>query len=113
MENWTVVLLTLLGVATALSAHLAYHWRKIAIDYREFFDNPNVQQVDKQAEYKDTYEAQINALDEERRQIQVALTEAFDYLNDNGPFGDNHQAGLMQVRNVLLRAISISTHGRG
>lgn len=113
MESITTVALTLLVVATALSAHTAYKWRKLALELKAFVENPNVQAVDKQQEYKDTFEAQINALDEERRQINVALTEAFDYLNDNGPFEANHNSGLMQVRNVLLRALQISTHGRG
>ena len=113
MENIMVMALTLLTVAFALSAHTAYRWRKMALDLKAFVENPNVKAVDKQQEYKDTFEAQINALDEERRQINVALTDAFDYLYDNGPFEANHNAGLMQVRNVLLRALQISTHGRG
>ena len=88
-------------------------WRDRAIKLQAFIENPNVQQVDKDKQYKESYEAMVNALSEERRQQMVAMTEAFDYLNDNGPFEANHNAGLMQVRNVLLRAIQISTYGRG
>jgi hypothetical protein len=104
------------SIAVCIAAFCAWQWqlwRKNALSAQAFIDNPNVQAVDKQQQYKDTFEAQINALDEERRQINVAMTEAFDFLNDNGPFEANHNAGLMQVRNVLLRALQISTHGRG
>jgi hypothetical protein len=40
------------------------------------------------------------------------MMEAFDYINDNGPFG-THDIGLMQVKGVLIRAIQTSTYGRG
>ncbi len=111
MENVTTVLITLLIVATALSTHLARQWRKQALAYKAFIDNPNVKAVDKEAEYKDTFEAQLNALDTERREINEAMLEVFDYLNDERPFG-SHQEGLDQCRNKLMRAIQNSTHGR-
>jgi len=110
METITIVAMTLLVVATALSAHTAYQWRKLALDYKSFIENPNVQQVDKQQEYKDTFEAQINALDEERRQISVAMNEVYDVLDEEAQKSDDPR--LMQARNVLLRAIAISTYGR-
>lgn len=53
-----------------------------------------------------------NNLDDERKVQHDAMNGAFDYLNDNGPFGTN-DIGLMQVRNVLLHAIQNSTYGRG
>jgi hypothetical protein len=112
-EMIITVIITLYGVGAMFCASQWYLWRKRAMSLKAFIENPNVEAVDKQAEYKDSFEAQINALDEERRQIQVALLEAFDYLNDNGPFEEGKQTGLMQVRNVLMRAIQISTHGRG
>ena len=67
---------------------------------------------EREDESKREYERLVNALDDERRAQQEALTEAFDYLNDNQPFG-SHNEGLMQVRNMLMRTIQLSTYGRG
>lgn len=54
----------------------------------------------------------MNNFDDERRIQHEAMMEAFDYINDNGPFG-THDIGLMQVKGVLIRAIQTSTYGRG
>lgn len=109
MEIALGIIMSLLSCIAMFCGWQWYAWRKTALSAMQ----PRETAVTAEAQYKDSYEAAVNALDEERRQINVAMTEAFDYLNDNGPFGDNHQAGLMQVRNVLLRALQISTHGRG
>ena len=112
MENLIAVMYGITVATAVFAIHSWYKWRQLAMRMMEGKRAQSQEPDTKEPEYKDSFEAQINALDDERRQIQVALTEAFDYLNDNGPFEENHNTGLMQVRNVLLRAISISTHGR-
>jgi hypothetical protein len=111
MEIALSIMLTIVSCALVFAAWQWNLWRKSAQSAQEFINNPNVKAVDKQAEYKDTFEAQINALDEERRQINVAMTEVFDVLNDETDKRDDPR--LMQCRNILLRALNISTHGRG
>lgn len=113
--NSVAIMALILGLVISITCFAGYQWycwRKSALSAKAFIENPNVTAVDKEQQYKESYEAMVNALDEERRQQLVAMTEAFDYLNENGPFADSHHTGLMQVRNVLLRAIQISTHGR-
>lgn len=112
MEQVTTVAITLLCVAFALSTWQAYEWRKRAMSLKAFVENPNVQAVDKQAAYKDSYEAKVNALEDERRDQHETMMEAFDYLNEHQPFG-SHNDGLMQIRNKLMTSIQTSTYGRG
>lgn len=112
MDQLTTVVITLLSVAFALSAWQAYEWRKSALKMQAFIENPNVKAVDKQTEYKDSYEAMVNALEDERRDQHETMMEAFDYLNDHHPFG-SHNDGLMQIRNKLMASIQLSTYGRG
>ncbi len=50
----------------------------------------------------------VDSLYEERRIINEALLEVFDYLNDQAPFG-SHQEGLTMCRNKLLDALQAST----
>lgn len=109
METVVVIWFTLMTVAAIGNGYFAYQWRKTALSYQAFINDPNVKVRDKEAEYKDSFEAQLNALDEERRRINVAVTEVFDFLNDNGPFG-SHDEQLKQCRNVLLTALQTSTY---
>jgi len=110
MENLIAVMYGITVAVAAFAIHSWYKWRQLAMQMMKGNKGAQSQEPDTKAEaYKDSFEAQINALDEERRQINVALNEGFDYLNDNpNPSNPQHQ----QVRNVLMRAISISTHGR-
>lgn len=113
--NSVTIMALILGLVISIAGFAAYQWyawRKSALSAQAFIENPNVKLVDKEQEYQSSYEAMLNALDEERRQQLVAMNEAFDYINDNGPFPDSCNTGLMQVRNVLLRAIQINTHGK-
>jgi hypothetical protein len=98
-------------VMTVVAAFFGWQWwawRKAAMELRAFIENPNVTAVDRQQEYKHSYEAMVNALSDERRAQHEAMMQVFDYLNDNKPFG-SHQEGLNQCRNVLLTAIQNST----
>lgn len=111
-----IILALVIGLTSSIAGFALwqwYSWRKSALSAQAFIENPNVKLVDKEQEYQSSYEAMVNALDEERRLQLLAMNEAFDFLNDNGPFPDSCNTGLMQVRNVLLRAIQINTHGRG
>ena len=108
----------LYGAALAILAGTSYQWRKAAQlwekqakELEAFINDPNVKLREKQLEYKDTYEAQVNALSEERRQIDVAMNEVFDVLNEYALVLSEPR--LMQCRNILLKAISVSTYGRG
>ena len=103
------VTFTVLVCALLFVGNQYYQWRKIARRQQEFINTPNVHVPDKEQEYKDTFEARLNALDEERRQIHTAVEEVFDLLCDKA--GDD--VALQQCRNVLLKALQISTYGRG
>lgn len=111
MEIILSVMLTIVSCTSVFCAWQWSLWRKNAMEMKAFIDNPNVQAVDKQQAYKDTFEAQINALSEERRQIDEAMNEVFDVLDEEAQESDDPR--LMQARNVLVRAIQISTYGRG
>lgn len=106
----TAVLFTLMACGLLYAGNQWHLWRKRALQLQAFVENPNVQARDKEAEYKDSYEAMKNALDEERRQQHVAMNEVFDVLNEEAHESDNPR--LMQCRNVLLKALQISTYGR-
>ena len=112
MGTAIIIMSIVLGFVSALAGFAMWQWqawRKAALSGQ----GPSPQdREDKDQQYKDSYEALVNSLDEERRQQQVAMTEAFDFINDNGPFG-SHDEGLKQVRNVLLYAIQNSSYGRG
>lgn len=112
METILTVLFTLAFVLAAYAHYQWWAWRNVALRQEAFINNPNVKAKDKEAEYKDSYEATINALSDERRAQHEAMTEVFDYLNDSQPFG-SHNEGLMQCRNLLLKVIQSSTYGRG
>lgn len=51
-------------------------------------------------------------LEDERKLQHEAMNTAFDFLNEQQPFG-SHNDGLMEIRNVLLHAIQNSSYGRG
>jgi len=108
MVSYDTVVMTLVA---AFCGWQWYAWRQTAMKMQEFIENPNntpVSQESKEKAYKDSYEAMLNALSDERRQQKDAMMEVFDFLNDNRPFG-SHQEGLAQCRNILLRAIQNST----
>lgn len=86
-------------------------WRDRAIKLQAFIENPNVQQVDKDKQYKESYEAKVNALEGERQEQHDTLLEVFSFLNDNQPFTSHHE-GLMQCRNKLMRTLQNSSFGR-
>lgn len=111
METLDTVGFTLLFVAWLFTTWQAYEWRKRAQSAEAFINNPNVKAVDKETAYKDSFEAKVNALEDERRDQHETLMEAFDYLNDHQPFG-SHNDGLMQIRNKLMTSIQLSTYGR-
>ena len=107
--------------ALVILASTTYQWRKAALMWRDqareleaFIKDPNVKAVDKQTEYKDSYEAMVNALSEERRRNHEAMVAVFDVLNElpNNPDRVNLQQ-IMQAKNVLIYAIQHDTFGRG
>jgi hypothetical protein len=101
------------GIAWGIAMSQWFVWRKRAHHLRAFIENPNVKAVDKEAEYKDSYEAKINALEDERREQHEAMLEVFDVLNDLPSNPDRWPVEqIQQSRNVLLRAIQNSTYGR-
>ncbi len=115
MEITLAQLIYVIALAVCMAA--TYTWRKAALTWKQqakqledFIKDPNVAVRDKETEYKNSYEAMVNALDEERRQQHVAMNEVFDVLNDEAQETDDPR--LMQCRNILLRAIQISTYGR-
>lgn len=92
-------------------------WRRAALSWKEdaerleaFIKDPRITPRDKEKDYRETFEHRLNALNEERRQIHVAINEVFDVLNEEAQETDDVR--LMQCRNILLRAITISTYGR-
>lgn len=100
----TTVLILVLGVAAAYSLSQWQLWKNRAVmqnDQR----NAAVGQVERANEM-------MGNLDDERKLSHDAMMNAFDYLNDNQPFGQ-FDIGLMEVRKVLLHAIQNSTYGRG
>ncbi len=109
--------LCLMGIILGIGLCIFYlysevrKWKGAALKYKAFIENPNVKARDKETEYKNTYQAKLNALDNERRNQLETMTEVFDFINDNAPFS-SHQEGLMQCRNRLLVAIQNSTYGR-
>ncbi len=103
METINIINIILCGVA-GLALSQWYTWRMRAL-YQHRQTTASKAQVDRAQQI-------ANNLDDERRVQHEAMMEAFDYINDNGPFGTN-DIGLMQVKGVLLRAIQTSTYGRG
>jgi hypothetical protein len=101
------IILSLLSCAAMFCGWQWYAWRKSALSAMQ----PRDTAVTAETQYKDSYQAAINALDEERRQIDVAMNEVFDVLNEEAHETDDPR--MMQCRNILLRAIQISTYGRG
>lgn len=117
MESIFASITTFLVIIAAFACYQWYEWRQRAMKMQAFIQDPNVKQVDKQAEYKESYEAKLNALSGERQQQHEAMNEVFDFINDNysdrdHPLKDPRVPGLMQCRNVLLKAIADSTYGR-
>jgi hypothetical protein len=109
----TIVITALTGLLV-LAIHEMQGWKKLARKYKAFIDNPNVKVRDKEAEYKDSYEAKVNALEDERREQHEAIMQTFEVLNSlpSNPTSWPVEQ-LRQCRNVLLTAIQHSTYGRG
>ena len=98
------IIMMFMGAALGFALSSWYVWRRRAIQQLGETNACKGQTI--------RLQEMFNNLDKEREQQNNAMNEAFDYINDNGPFGSN-DIGLMQVRNVLLHAIQNGTYGRG
>lgn len=113
MEIAITVAITMLTMGVCFMAYLAYRWRERALEVEAFVKDPNVTVRDKETEYKDSYEAKVNALEDERRVIHETLMEVFDVLNELPSNPDRiNLPQLMQARAKLLTTIQISSYGR-
>lgn len=107
MENLLSQLTIMSMVVAAFSTWQWRMWRKTALSQRATQQEP----AERETQYQESYQAKLNALEDERRDQLETMTEVFDFLNDQSPFG-SHQEGLMQCRNKLLTSIQTNTFGR-
>lgn len=112
MENLIAVMYGITVATAVFAIHSWYKWRQLAMQMLEGKRAQSQEPEDREDASKREYERLLNALENERRTQHEAMLEAFEFLNKNTPFASHHQ-GLMQVRNMLMRTIQVSTYGRG
>ena len=103
MEYLNTILLIVMSVAAGVLAALAIMWKERAVNAGAAAHNFEL--------LLSSRAHQQEPMEEERKLHHDTMQQAFDYINDNGPWGV-HDVGMMELRNKLMSVLNKSSVGR-